>query len=151
MAKKDKKQEVTTPKGRPVPKEIRIRLSKQQIDQRFDQAAGLTQERMAVEKEFEAEEKEWKRRRAEYKNRVKNLQQQADKLQTEAKSKEATITDNCILVLNHECGIAEYWYKQEGMDWGIKDTRPLEDNERQLSLVQDKVDAMPDDGQEVEA
>lgn len=152
MAKKKEvvaKQEA--PKGRPVPKEVQIKLTAQQCLQRTDSAGSLNKEKTDLQKEFEAEEKEWKKRRAEYKSKIKNLQEQVDKLLSEVKAKAATETVTVTLVLNHDAGVAEYWYESATNGWEVVDTRPLEDNERQLSIVEDQVAAMPDDGQSVEA
>lgn len=139
------------PEGRPVPKEIQIKLTPQQCMQRSDQASTINREKTDLQKEFEEEEKAWKQKRAEYKNRLKNLQEQVDKLLAEVKAKSATSTENVILVLNHDAGIAEYHYQPPGGKWEIVETRPLEDNERQLSMVKEQVEAMPEAGQEVEA
>lgn len=151
MAKKTTTKEANKkPEGRPVPKEIQLRLTPQQCLERTDRASRLNEEKTTLQKEFEAEEKEWKQRRAKYKNDIKNMQEQVDKYLAEVKAKAATSTEQVILVLNHDEGVAEYWFQMDGKTWEIVETRPLEDNERQMSMIEDRVKSMPQTGQTLE-
>lgn len=148
MAKKTKP--AAEPKnGRQVPKEIAIKLSKDQCLQRANTASQLSKELTEAEEAFKEEETAWKQVKATFKANQKNLQDQIKKLLVEVKAQAAQSPETVLLVLNHDQGQAEYWYPISGPDSQIVETRPLEDGERQLSLVQEKVDQMPDDGQQV--
>lgn len=151
MAKKIEKMETKTeaPKGKKVPKEFRIDLTEAQILERARAAAKLDQELEEEEKQFKEEETEWKTHKAAYKNKVKNLTESRRKLSGEIEAKQAMITDNVILVLNHDTGCAEYHYNFPNKGWQIVETRPLEDNERQLSVVTEEAEKMSDEGQEI--
>lgn len=152
MAKsKDKAVKVAeAPKGKLVPKEIALKLSPQQCLERGDKHGHLTEQRKKMEETFKATEAEWKKAKAEHKSNLKQLQDQIDKLSLEVKAKAANSTEQVTLVLNHDAGVAEYWFKPEGGEWGIYETRPLEDNERQSHLFEDAAAAVPDTGQSVE-
>lgn len=152
MAKKNqaKAQEVEAPKGRLVPKEISLRLTKDQCLDRANKASQLSKDLTEAEAAFKVEEDEFKQARAAHKNAVKNLREQIAKLLAEVKAQAAESTENVTLVLNQDAGTAEYWFNMPGDGWKMVDSRPLEDNERQMSLVQEQVDQMPDEGQEVE-
>lgn len=137
-------------KGKLVPKEVSIHLSKDQVLERSKRVAALDQEQTEKEEEFKNMESELKQARAKHKQEMKNLTEQRRKLNTAVRTASDTITDDCLLVLNYDMNQAEYWYPPKGPDSKIVDTRPLEDNERQPELLQEKVDAMPESGQEVE-
>lgn len=150
------KEAAPAPKGRPVQKEVALRLTPQQCLERTTQASNLNQEKTSLQAQFEAEEKEWKKRRAEFKSEIKSKQDQVDKLLAEVKAKAATETAEVILVLNHDSGAAEYWFRPDGTNWEMVDTRPLEENERQAHIpgteeAQAMVDSVPETGQEVHA
>ena len=136
--------------GRPVPKEVQVKLTPMQKQQRTEAAARTNQEKTELQKQFEAEEKAWKQRRAEFKNQIKNLQEQVDQALAEVKAGTATSTETVLLVLNHDAGQAEYWYEFPGEGWRSFEQRPLEDNERQTSLITEKAETMPEDGQDIE-
>lgn len=146
MAAKNKKEK---PKGRLVPKEIQIKLTKDQCLQRGNQAAQASKELTEIEEAFKEEETVWKQQKAAFKAKQKNLQDSIKKLLVEVKNQAAESTEDVLLVLNHERGVAEYYYPPEGKDSRIVEERPLEDNERQLSLVEDQANAMSEAGQEI--
>lgn len=153
MAKKTKetKPENWKPEGRPVAKEVTIKLTPQQLAERSKQSAQLGAEEEEAEAEFEVKNIEFKKVRAEHKSNMKQLKEQRRKLDREFRTKTATIIDTTILCLNHDAGVAEYWYQTDGKEWEIIETRPLEDNERQTSFIKDQVSKMPETGQEVTA
>ena len=134
--------------GKLVPKEVSVKLSPQQCLERGAKAASLDAELVKLEEVFKEEEDAWKQRRAQHKTAVKNLTDQRRKLSVEINAKAAVVTEDVLLHLNHDAGVAEYWYPPRG-ESEIIDTRPLEENELQLTLVKEKVEAMPDDGQEI--
>lgn len=151
MAKKNqpKATAVAAPKGKKVPKEFRLKLSQAQIQERGKNAAKIGMELKAKEEAFKAEEDAWKARKASHKSEVKNLNESRKKLDEEITTGAAMVTEDVVLVINHEANQAEYWYEVQGEGWQIVDTRPIEDNERQLHLVEDQAAQMPDAGQEV--
>lgn len=151
MATKTKAKKTTNGEreGRLVPKEILIKLTTNQVLDRAERAAGIRQEITEAEERFETASDEFKKVRAEHKSNLKNLTDQLKKLSTEVKSKHATSTEQVLLVINHDAGQAEYWFPAKGPESKIVDTRPLEDAERQLSLIENEAATMPDDGQEV--
>lgn len=147
MASKAKK--TVERKGREVPKDIRMKLSKDQCLERSNKAAQLSKEMTEMEEQFKTEETEWKQTRAQFKTGIKNLSDQIKKFLVEVKAQSAESTETVLLVLNHDAGVAEYWFPPSGKDSKIVETRPLEDNERQLSLVTEQAAAMTDKGQEI--
>jgi hypothetical protein len=152
MAAKKKaaaKTKAEAPKGRVIPKEIKVRLTKDQCLQRANQASQLSKELTEKEEEFKEAEAAWKQEKAQFKNAVKNLQDQVRKLLVEVKAQEMESTEDVLFVINHDAGVAEYWFPPSGPGMQIVETRPLEDGERQLSLVEDAAAAMPEEGQEV--
>lgn len=150
MAKKNNpKAAAAAPKGKRVPKEFRLKLNEAQIKERGKQAAKIGMELKALEEQFKAEEDAWKARKAAHKSQVKNLNESRKKLDEEITTGSAMVTEDVILVLNHDANQAEYHYQVQGEGWQIVDTRPLEDNERQLHLVEDQVAQMPEEGQDV--
>ncbi len=113
-------------------------------------AAALDDELTKAETEFEAQAAEFKKVKAAHKSNAKNLSDQRKKLNREVQTKTATITDKAVLHLNHDMGSAEYWYDFPGEGWKSFDSRPLEDAERQGSLLKEQAEAMPESGQEIE-
>lgn len=136
--------------GRPVPKEIQVKLTPQGRMARTETASAINREKTDLQKEFEEQEKAWKIRRAEYKNNIKLKQELVDKLLSEVKAGTAVSTEQVLLVLNHDAGVAEYHFDTPGEGWGVIETRPLEENERQTSLLKEQVDSASADGQEIE-
>lgn len=152
MAKKEKAatqtKQMAPSEGKIVPKEIHVKLSPQQCLERGAKAAAIDKELMKLEEEFKKEEDAWKQRRAQHKTAVKNLNEQRQKLSVEIDAKAAVETKDVLLHLNYPACQAEYWYPAKG-ESEIVDTRPLEENELQMTMMQEKVEAMPDDGQEI--
>jgi len=155
MAKKEAKQQTAALKqvapetGKIVPKEIRLELTEQQVKDRLMRAAKLDAELSEGEETFSQEKEAWKQRQAQHKAFVKNHTDNRKKLNKEAEMGVALSTEDVLLHLNHEAGVAEYWYPAKGPS-KIYETRPLEDNERQRSLIEEKVGKMADEGQEIE-
>lgn len=154
MAKKKEPKLTEAPKqmapeeGRLVPKEIHIKLTPAQCLERGAKAASIDKELMKLEQEFKAEEDAWKQRRAQHKTAVKNLNEQRQKLSVEIDAKAAVETKDVLLHLNYAACQAEYWYPAKG-ESEMVDSRPLEENELQMTMMQEKVDSMPDTGQEI--
>jgi hypothetical protein len=149
MAKKKEAKPQAPKNGRVVPKEISVKLTDVQCLTKANQASQISKELTELEEAFKLKEAEWKQVKAAHKAAVKNHQEQIKKLLVEVKNKAAVVTEDVLLVLNHEEGTAEYWYPVKG-DSEIVDSRPLEDGERQLSLVEKDVAEMPDDGQDID-
>lgn len=135
--------------GKLVPKEIHIKLTPAQCLERGARAADLDKELMKLEEEYKVEEDAWKQRRAQHKTSVKNLTEQRRKISVEIHAKAAVETKDVLLHLNYPACQAEYWYPPQG-ESEIVDTRPLEENELQMTMMQEKVDAMPETGQAIE-
>lgn len=153
MAKKKEAVAYLPPAGaKKVPKEIAIKLTQEQILAKGEENAKLSQERRALEAEFKDEEAAWKQRKAQHKAALKANLDQSDRLSDEIKAGAAKVNDDAYLVLNHNAGIAEYHYQTKGKDkpFEIFETRALMDNERQLSMIEDQVKNLPDEGQEIE-
>lgn len=134
--------------GKIVPKEIRITLTAQQIAERSKRVSQIDAEDTEAEAKFKEEKEAWKQRQAQHKAHMKNLTDSRKKLNEEVRSGVAVTTENTLLHINHEAGVAEYWYPVKGPS-EIKEVRPLEDAERQLSMVEEKVKNMPEAGQEI--
>lgn len=112
--------------------------------------AALNLQIQTEEKAYAEEKAAWKQRTAEHKNLIKNLREEETKLNDEVRTEECVEVKDVLLVLNYEMNQAEYWYPPKGEDSELKETRPLEDNERQMTIVKNQVDELEEEGMEIE-
>lgn len=137
-AKKAKKETKKTEqrKGRIVQKEITVALSAQELAKKSQEENELTIRRKDKKAEFTEKFDEFKKVRAEWKKEDANLEENLNQVSMEIKNKASTQMRECLMVMNFEANLVEYWYPATGKNQEIADTRPMEENDRQAVMFE---------------
>lgn len=135
-------------KIRRVTREIRVKLSPKQLNEKRDEAAEENFKKKEAEKELANLTGVYKEAKTEIDEQIKRADMFIDRTLREIREKKADITSECDEVRNYEEGTVEYYHPNfESGD--MVDFRPMNADEHQATLLQEKAESIPTTGMEI--
>ena len=134
--------------GRVVKREIKVPLSKEELDRRRDEAAEAQHLKDQLDKELENLVKEHKEAKSKLDDAIAVHERNIAALLRQIKEKTEMSTQDVREVKNLERGVVEYWYPPESNDSKIVEERPMiheADKQAEMTL-EEKAAAVPAEG-----
>ena len=131
-----------------VTREIRVKLTAKQLNDRRDEAADHQAKMDETTRELAKLTESYKEVKKEHDEEITRCSSFISRTLREIKEKKATITTEVDEVRNYEDRTVEYWHPN--FEHGeMVDSRPMNTDEHQAVLIGQKVESIPQSGMEV--
>ncbi len=131
-----------------VTRQIRVRLSAKDLNERRDQAADAQMELDDVSRKLADLTVKYKAAKEELDEVIGAQEGTISRTLREIKEKKATVTTEVDEVRNYESTMVEYWHPN--FEHGeMVDSRPMTAEEHQATLITQRAEEMPKNGMEV--